>query len=216
VGAMRFRILELQDKQDNEENLDEDFLRESLSALFELAERTLKMPHEITLLLAQEGTTIDVNTCVRKAVGQIEVPSNVELELDLAENIPSLSLYSFDIVVQNLLKNGIDAMPKGGRLSVCTSVVRDPTRSTGYLQLSIRDTGKGIPVDMQRRIFELNFTTKSEKGKGLGLGLWWVRNFVRRARGDITIRSAPGVGTDVVVKIPLIRPAEAAQAADDD
>jgi signal transduction histidine kinase len=211
VGAMRFRILELQDMQDNGKNLDEDFLRESLSALLQLAERTLKMPHEITLLLAQEGTMVDVNTCVKKAVDQIEVPSNVDLALDLADNIPPLSLYSFDIVVQNLLKNGIDAMPKGGRLSVCTSVVRDPTRSTGYLQLSIHDTGKGIPIDIQRRIFELNFTTKSEKGKGLGLGLWWVRNFVRRARGDIMIRSAPGVGTDVVVKIPLIRPDEAAE-----
>jgi signal transduction histidine kinase len=212
VGAMRVRILELQEMQDGK-GVDEGFLRSSLDALLDLADRTLKMPEEISLLLAQEGTTVDVNDCVRKAVNQIGLPKDVELELRLADNIPPLSLYNFDVVIQNLLKNGIDAMPKGGQLSVCTSVVPGPIVSKGYLQLFVHDTGTGIPVEIQRRIFELNFTTKKEKGKGLGLGLWWVRTFVRRARGDITIRSTPGNGTDVVVKIPLTRPDGDAQVA---
>jgi signal transduction histidine kinase len=64
----------------------------------------------------------------------------------------------------------------------------------------------GIPAEIQRKVFELNFTTKHERGKGLGLGLWWVRNFVRRAKGDITIRSAVGSGTEVTVKIPVDSP----------
>jgi signal transduction histidine kinase len=212
VGAMRVRILELQEMQDDK-GVDESFLRKTLAALLDLADRTLKMPEEISQLLAQEGTMVDVNDCVRKAVHQIERPKNVELDLRLADGIPPLSLYNFDVVVQNLVKNGIDAMPKGGKLSVCTSVVPGPTVSKGYLQLFVHDTGTGIPVEIQRRIFELNFTTKKEKGKGLGLGLWWVRNFVRRARGDITIRSTPGEGTDVVVKIPLTRPDGDAQVA---
>ena len=215
VGAMRIRIMELQDVQE-EGRLDEDFLKESLGALRSLAERTLKMPNEVTLQLGGEGTTVDVNQCVRKAATQIEIPGNVVLDLQLADGIPRLPLYCFDIVVQNLLQNGLDAMPKGGRLSVSTSVVLDPTLLTGYLQLSISDTGNGIPINIQRRMFELNFTTKREKGKGLGLGLWWVRNFVRRARGDIVIQSTVGTGTTVVVKVPMSLSSEAAQATDSD
>ena len=204
VGAMRFRIMELQDMQGNG-SLDEDSLKESLDALRELAERTLRMPDEITLQLGREGTSVDVNECIRRAISQIERPQRIVLDLKLADNIPRLPLYCFDIVVQNLLQNGLDAMPAGGRLSVCTSMVFDKKLLTGYLQLSISDTGQGIPPDVQKRMFELNFTTKREKGKGLGLGLWWVRNFVRRARGDITVRSTIGSGTDVVVKIPINR-----------
>lgn len=212
VGAMRVRIMELQDMQEQQQ-LDEDFLKDSLAALRSLAERTLQMPNEVTLQLGAEGTSVDVNQCVQKAITQIEIPDNVVLDLQLTDGVPRLPLYCFDIVVQNLLQNGLDAMPEGGRLSVATSIVLDPTL-TGYLQLSISDTGNGIPVDIQRRIFELNFTTKETKGKGLGLGLWWVRNFVRRARGDIVIQSTVGTGTTVVVKIPMSRSSQVAQAAD--
>jgi signal transduction histidine kinase len=217
VGAMRVRVMELQDMQDDG-SLDESFLREALEALFDLAERTLEMPEEVMQLLTNEitRTTVDVNDCVRKAVGQIVVPPGVKLDLRLADSIPPLPLYSFDIVVQNLLKNGIDAMPEGGRLTVCTSVILDPALSTGYLHLSVRDTGGGIPDEVKPHMFDLNFTTKDDqkKVKGLGLGLWWVRNFVRRARGDITIQSTSRKGTEIVVKIPVTRPDTSAQVAD--
>ena len=204
VGAMRLRILELQDAQEDGK-LSEDFLRDSLAALHSLAVRTLQMPDEITFLLGRNARDVDVNACVNDVIQKLELPESVELDLQLAEGIPPLPLYSFDIVVENLLRNSLDAMPKGGRLTVSTAQVLDPTRLTGYLQLIIKDTGNGIPTDLQRKIFELNFTTKTNKGKGLGFGLWWVRNFVRRARGDITIISAPGEGTEVIIKIPVDR-----------
>jgi signal transduction histidine kinase len=205
VGAMRMRILELEDAQEHGD-LDEEFLRDSLDALRELAERTLEMPDEITLLLGKNGSSVDVNRCVINVVSQFNMPESVKLDLRLADGIPPLPLYSFDIVVQNLIRNSLDAMPSGGTLTVSTVQVLDPDRMTGYLQLVIKDTGTGIPTHIQKKIFELNFTTKTEKGKGLGFGLWWVRNFVRRARGDITIRSAPGEGTEVIIKIPIDRP----------
>jgi signal transduction histidine kinase len=110
--------------------------------------------------------------------------------------------------VQNLLQNAVDAMPTGGRLSVTTWAQIHPTLMSGYFTLVIRDTGIGIPSEIQNRVFELNFTTKHARGRGLGLGLWWVRNFVRRARGDITIWSKPGVGTEVTVKIPVDGPSK--------
>lgn len=211
VGAMRVMIMNLQTKQSKGSLASED-LGKSLAVLHDLAERTLKMPDEVTQLLSQEGSTVDVNACVHRALGQIDLPKNVRLHLSLDESIPVLPLYSFDIVVQNLIQNGLDAMPNGGHLSISTSAVINPKLATGYFHLTVRDTGVGMPADVQIRVFELNFTTKHERGKGLGLGLWWVRNSVRRARGDITIQSDVGRGTEVAVKIPVDRPSRVSAA----
>jgi len=202
VGAMRARIMELQEVQQTG-SITDDFLSQSLEELLELAERTLKMPSEVIRVLALGDAKIDVNRCVQDALSQLEMPDKVSLEVDLGAGIPDLRIYSFDIVVQNLIQNAIDAMPEGGVLGVATSVIQHPTGRGGYFQLIVTDTGVGIPDAIRRRIFELNFTTKRAKGKGMGLGLWWVRNFVRRARGDITVRSAVRQGTEVIVKIPL-------------
>ena len=211
VGAMRLRIIELEDAQERGD-LTEDFLRDTLGALHNLAERTLQMPDEITTLLSNNSRKIDVNACVEGAINKIELPRSVRLDMQLTDGIPLLPLYNFNIVVENLLRNSLDAMPGGGKLTVTTAQVLDPTRLTGYLQLVINDTGIGMPPEIQKKIFELNFTTKTEKGKGLGFGLWWVRNFVRRARGDISIRSSPGEGTEVTIKIPIDRPDGGVQA----
>jgi len=212
VGAMRLRIIELQEELENGE-LQDAFLRDSLAALHSLAVRTLKMPDELTLLLGKNGSTIDVNACVRSVVKKIEFPESVALDLKLADGIPSLSLYNFDIVLDNLIRNSRDAMPSGGVITVSTAqVLVSKEEPTGYLQLTVEDTGIGIAPDIQKKMFELNFTTKREKGKGLGLGLWWVRNFVRRARGDITVRSSPGEGTKVTIKIPIDRSGRSAPA----
>jgi len=204
VGAMRARIMELQEmRADGTLDMAADgFLDESLTALLGLAERTLQMPDEVTRQLGQDSN-VDVNECVRQALGKIEPGENVRVDVYLQPDIPALPLYSFDIVVQNLLQNALDAMPDGGTLTVRTSAVQHQSPVTGYVQLAVTDTGMGIPPNILKRVFELNFTTKRSRGKGLGLGLWWVRNFVRRARGDIAIRSVPGSGTEVSVKIPI-------------
>jgi signal transduction histidine kinase len=214
VGAMRHRVIALQNRLQAGTVMDGNYLSESLDTLRNLAERTLKMPDDVTRLLGRGGNRVQANDTIRLAVKQVEQPKNVRLELNLSDNIPALPLYSFDIVVQNLLQNAIDAMPDGGLLSVSTCAVYNRGAATGYFQLKVSDTGVGITADVQKKMFDLNFTTKNSRGRGLGLGLWWVRNFVRRSAGDITIRSVVGRGTEVVVKIPLDRPGKISRLAD--
>jgi signal transduction histidine kinase len=205
VGAMRVRIRELQDVEASG-TLQTEELREGLGALLSLAERTLEMPQEVTRFLSRDGDIVDLNQCVEAAIRRVGVPSDVVLDLKLGNGIPALPLYCFDIVVQNLLQNALDAMPVGGRLTVSTSLIAHRELPAGYVQLIVADTGAGIPDDIRDQVFVLNFTTKGEKGgKGLGLGLWWVRNFIRRAKGEITISSTVGVGSVVIVKIPADR-----------
>jgi signal transduction histidine kinase len=207
AGALRARILELQEVVDDDGPLDKEFLRAELAELLRLANRTLDMPAQVTRFLGQGGNVIDVNKCVSDVLRDLSPPAGIAVKTEFDAELPELSLYSFDLVVQNLIKNAIDAMPNGGELSVSTKQFVYADTPTGYVQLIVRDTGTGIPDDILPHIFDLNFTTKNKKkGKGLGLGLWWVRTFVTRSNGEITVETKKNVGTEFCVKVPVANP----------
>jgi CheY-like chemotaxis protein len=112
----------------------------------------------------------------------------------------------------NLVVNGRDAMPRGGRLELETAnvdVQEVPTR-TGvavppgkYVRLTVSDTGVGMDSDTQSHIFEPFFTTKS-KEKGTGLGLSVVYNIVRGSGGHVWVNSEPGRGSSFHVYFPRV------------
>jgi len=105
-----------------------------------------------------------------------------------------------EVAVLNLAINARDAMPKGGVLSVSSRPVRvadEPDLEPGdYIELTIADTGVGMPPEVLERAFEPFFTTK-EVGKGTGLGLSMVYGMARQSGGAARIESTPGVGTAV-------------------
>ena len=91
-------------------------------------------------------------------------------------------------VVDNLLLNAVEAMPKNGRLAVSVRPSHNwNDRGTQAVRLTLADNGCGIPSEHLARIFEPFFTTKPQKGTGLGL--WVVRGIVAKHDGKITIRS---------------------------
>ena len=106
-------------------------------------------------------------------------------------------------IVLNLYNNSRDAMPDGGRLTIATARRRISGNEAdappgipagGYVQLSVADTGHGIPPDEMGRIFDPFFTTK-EVGKGTGLGLSMLFGIVQQHGGFIKVFSRPGAGT---------------------
>jgi signal transduction histidine kinase len=107
-------------------------------------------------------------------------------------------------VLLNLLVNARQAMPGGGRLILRLS----HDAATGLVDLMVRDTGCGMTPDVMRRIFEPHFTTKSgpdETGKGgSGMGLASCREIVEAHRGRIRVESAPGKGTAITIRIPVL------------
>ena len=203
VGAMRIRIIELQDAQREGELDDHGLLKESLSALRISVDDILQMPEEVTRLLNQQGMVVNINEVTQAVLSKIDVPERVDIVMNLDPEVLPLSLFSFDIVVENLIRNALDAMPDGGTLCLSTVSAFDPEVANGYIELVVKDTGTGISEEILPRIFDLNFTTKHLKGKGHGLGLWWIRNFVLRAKGDITVTSTLGQGSEFLVKIPF-------------
>jgi signal transduction histidine kinase len=116
-------------------------------------------------------------------------------------------------VLLNLLVNARQAMPDGGRLIL--RLAHDPV--TGFVDLTVRDTGCGMPPEVMRRIFEPHFTTKSgpdATGKGgTGLGLSACREIVEHHRGRIRVESAPGRGTAITVRLPMLQAASVRRGA---
>ena len=118
--------------------------------------------------------------------------------------------HQIEQVVLNLAVNARDAMPRGGRLSIATSMeVLDepalaghaPAQPGRYATLAVTDSGIGMSADVRRRAFEPFFTTK-EQGHGTGLGLATVLAIVRQADGFVEVDSAPGRGTTVRAFFP--------------
>ena len=97
-------------------------------------------------------------------------------------------------VVDNLLRNAIDASPEEGHV-----IVRAERDSTGHV-IEIEDHGAGIPPELRSKIFDLYFTTKPD---GTGVGLAVTHQVVEAHRGSIEVDSLPGRGTRMIVRIPF-------------
>jgi two-component system, cell cycle sensor histidine kinase and response regulator CckA len=97
-------------------------------------------------------------------------------------------------VMTNLILNAMDAMPDGGTLTIGTRDTR-----TG-VAITVGDTGVGMPEQVRRRIFEPFYSTKGEKGSGLGLSMAY--SIVRRHGGEIRVESEPGRGTTFSLSLP--------------
>ncbi|HKB40609.1 MAG TPA: ATP-binding protein, partial [Gemmataceae bacterium] len=97
-------------------------------------------------------------------------------------------------VLTNLVFNAVDAMPRGGTLTVRT------WSAGSYAFLSVGDTGVGISEAVRHRLFEPFFTTKGERGNGLGLSVTF--GIVQRHGGEITVESEVGRGTTFTIRLP--------------
>lgn len=94
----------------------------------------------------------------------------------------------------NLLRNSREAMPRGGTITLVTRPI-----GAGLVEAEVRDTGGGIPLETQSRIFDAFYSTKE---KGTGLGLAFTQQVVQEHGGTIQCTSAPGRGTSFVIRLP--------------
>jgi signal transduction histidine kinase len=108
-------------------------------------------------------------------------------------------------VLMNLLTNARQAMPRGGRVVI--RIAEDAASDT--VDLSVRDTGTGIPPGELPKIFDRYYSTKAgpdSTGKGgTGLGLTMCRDIIEEHQGRIRVESTVGVGTAITLKLPIAR-----------
>ncbi len=140
---------------------------------------------------------VNINEVIRKMLNIVKPQlkyKNIELILSLEENLPEVpgdSAYLLSAIM-NIVTNAIDAMSKGGKLSISTH------KSQGKVVIEIADTGSGIPEEYLQKIFDPFFTTK-EVGKGTGLGLYLTYIIIEKHGGDIKVESKVGEGTKFII-----------------
>ncbi len=152
-----------------------------------------------------EESKLDVNAILQEEARLLErtTLSKVCLEMDLESELHPIlgDAGALTHAFMNLCVNAVDAMPENGTLTLRTRNV-----DSDWIEVTVEDTGSGMPQEVLERAMEPFFTTKGV-GKGTGLGLSMVYSTVKAHQGQIEIQSEPGRGTKVRMRFPSHEPA---------
>ena len=172
--------------------------------------------------------TLNANEVVAELVVMLERIISENIEMRFHRNPQPLMVKAdFGQVEQALLNiviNAQDAMTEGGQLTIQTSLVPagsiqqtdlSVSKSTDYVEISVRDTGEGMKEETKRRLFEPFYTTK-DVGKATGLGLAVVYGIIRQHDGYIVVESEPGKGTEIKLYFPVAEEIRIPQTRSDD
>jgi PAS domain S-box-containing protein len=134
-------------------------------------------------------------TLVANALALTDSPQNIKV-VDLTTDTPELQVDTAKItrVFLNLIKNAIDAMPKGGTLTITNTETED------YLEIVFVDTGTGMTQETINKLWTPLFTTKA---RGMGFGLPICKRIVEAHGGKIQVQSTSAKGTTIIITIPL-------------
>jgi signal transduction histidine kinase/ActR/RegA family two-component response regulator len=151
----------------------------------------------------------EIEAAVRLASNEIRHRARLEMRIGRTPRVAAAS-HELGQVFLNLLVNAAQAIPEGHAAENCITVEAG-TDGNGWARVEVRDTGSGMPPEVQRRVFEPFFTTKT-RGVGTGLGLAIAHGIVTGAGGRIEVESAVGKGSALRVLLPPAPPEEEAAA----
>jgi PAS domain S-box-containing protein len=142
-----------------------------------------------------ELTEASPRSLVKDALSALKIPRRIRV-LDHTANEPKIEVdpQKMRMVFANIIKNAVDAMPKGGRLKVTSRKVNS------NVEIAFTDTGVGMSKETLDKLFSPLFTTKA---KGMGFGLSIARRFLKSHGGKISVNSTMGRGTTFTVTIPI-------------
>ena len=172
----------------------------------------------------RESAIVDLLKRILELEADVHKQQGITTELKVRARIPKIFIDPEQItqVLLNVIRNAVEAMPSGGRLTLECSVLRRRShirRGTGrrstdqirydrtmplrrFVQVRINDTGRGIPRDVLPRVFDPFFTTRT---KGTGLGLSISQSIVKEHGGFISVRSIEHKGTTISIDLPVER-----------
>lgn len=208
VGNCDLLLMELEEGGDSAERTDE---------IKKAAEKGVNMTRQLLACCGKQvpqPAVLDLNSIVLGMESMLEPLIDGQLRFetvfdpDLANVLADPSQIKY--VLTNLIVNALDAMPNGGRLTIRTrniSVEKELTEGQinenagDCVEISISDTGHGIPQDLHNSLFEPFFTTK-EKDEGTGLSLATCHGIVKQTGGHISFATEVGIGTTFKVILP--------------
>jgi nitrogen fixation/metabolism regulation signal transduction histidine kinase len=139
---------------------------------------------------------VDLNGVLRESIALFEQDAGVHFEVELDENLPPVKSDREELrrAFINIIRNGIQAMSNKGSMAFRTR------SENGMAVATLRDHGVGMSDDVKAKLFQPNFSTKTD---GMGLGLAITKKSIDDVGGSITVESAIGKGTTVTISIPL-------------
>jgi PAS domain S-box-containing protein len=142
-----------------------------------------------------ELTETTPKSIIAESISLIRIPEKVQLA-DLTQNEPriKIDIDKMKRVFANFIKNAVDAMPQGGKLTISSRA------SSNNVEFMLIDSGVGMAKEVMEQIWTPFFTTKA---KGMGLGLAICRRIIEVHQGKISVESIVGEGTTFTITIPL-------------
>jgi PAS domain S-box-containing protein len=183
------------------------------------AERATRRAAELTSKLLTfsrrqmlQPAPVDLSAMLQSLADMLRrtVDQRIRIDVDCPDDCPPVFADpgQLESALLNLAINARDAMPCGGTLVFRARPARrlpgdrEPAQgnATGYVAVSLSDTGTGMTDEVREHAFEPFFTTKG--GRGTGLGLSTVYGFAKQSHGCVTLDSTPGAGTTVALYVP--------------
>ena len=205
-----------------------------LQIIKQCTQRLIKMVNNLLDLSKMEAGMMNyefvrasINQIIRHSLEEINLlatKKNIRLEVQIEDNLPlvKMDVDKMQEVMDNLLSNAIKFTPEGGTVRIEAHLVRKKDTPPGsqealeasHLQVSVSDTGPGIPPEYQALIFEkfqgIN-TGQTAEGRGTGLGLSIASHIVKAHGGKIWVESTAGQGSTFSFCLPLPLPLPSAE-----
>jgi len=187
-----------------QDELNNEYLKgklETIDRVASQAQTTLKRISEPFEVVDEEP--VNVSVCLADAINNFQIQPAIKVVEQYQSDLPPVmaSREKLNQAFCHIISNALDAMSENDKGQLLLSTRR---RLDGLVEAVIADDGPGIPSKILSAPFVLGSTTKSEKG-GLGLGLWWTHVYVRRLGGQVKLRSTPGQGTLVSIRLPAVQ-----------
>ena len=194
----------------------DDQAHSDLEQVARAADRAADLTHQLLAFSRRQSVSssmVDMGALVAEVEPILErvAGDRVQLTATIAPQLPQVCADPGQIeqVLLNLTLNARDAMTEGGVIAIEVSAATLDAEAAAlagvkpgdFVMIRVRDTGAGMPPDIQARIFEPFFTTKAP-GKGTGLGLSTSYGIIRQTEGNISVASQPGKGTTFTIWLP--------------
>jgi two-component system NtrC family sensor kinase len=183
---------------------------EELGKIIDLSDRVARIARGLLSSCRPSGAVrapLEICIPIRNALAMVETRARnlgVRVEQRLAEHLPPIRANGQEMeqVALNLFLNALDAMPRGGQLTVSARRERVSPDERESVVITVEDTGPGVPEALRARVFEPFFTTKAS-GRGTGLGLSICQGVIRSHGGRIKLDRRRGQGSRFRIILPV-------------
>jgi signal transduction histidine kinase len=165
-----------------------------------------KFMHELLESLRTDTNCVIQDSYASETEPSVDPSKGSKVRISVQIQPPDLKIHAdrfgLERVLRNLIMNAIEAMPKGGRLTIEAGIVSSRESPEAEAEIRISDTGIGIPSPQLKNLFSDYTTTKR---KGIGLGLAICKKIVEEHKATIKVQSRPGLGTMFTLRFPCSR-----------